>query len=379
MKKSLFFILFFLQPSITNSLIVNRHISSDNRMATKIDSIVQMAIIPFMSDSSRIGLSCGIYKNGGVFCYSYGTLEKGKQNLPSERTIYEIGSISKTFTGTLLAQAVKDDKVKIDDDIRNYLDGSYPNLEYDGNPIKMFYLINHTSGLPFFLPDNPKLFENANFDILPFTICDIQKNYSKEKFFEDLHKVKLDTIPGNKFHYSNAGAQLLKYILEKVYDMPYDKLLNKYISKPLDLKSTNSEYSKNELADLAKGYNGKGILMPYNPQSLDAAGGIYSTVSDMLKYIKFHLDETNEIIAISHKPRWGNINDYATGLNWQEKLTPDGLKRIWQSGGTFGFSSYCALYPQLNFGIIILTNESDPNTQGELEEAAKVIFEAIKK
>ena len=99
----------------------------------------------------------------------------------------------------------------------------------------------------------------------------------------------------------------------------------------------------------------------------------------MLKYIKFHLDETNEIIAISHKPRWGNINDYATGLNWQEKLTPDGLKRIWQSGGTFGFSSYCALYPQLNFGIIILTNESDPNTQGELEEAAKVIFEAIKK
>ena len=260
MKKSLFFILFFLQPSITNSLIVNRHISSDNRMATKIDSIVQMAIIPFMSDSSRIGLSCGIYKNGGVFCYSYGTLEKGKQNLPSERTIYEIGSISKTFTGTLLAQAVKDDKVKIDDDIRNYLDGSYPNLEYDGNPIKMFYLINHTSGLPFFLPDNPKLFENANFDILPFTICDIQKNYSKEKFFEDLHKVKLDTIPGNKFHYSNAGAQLLKYILEKVYDMPYDKLLNKYISKPLDLKSTNSEYSKNELAHLAKGYNGKGIL-----------------------------------------------------------------------------------------------------------------------
>ena len=309
--------------------------------------------------------------------YNYGTTQKENSKLPTNKTIYEIGSISKTFTGTLLAQAVKDKKVKIDDDIRMYLDGNYPNLEYQGNPIKLSHLVSHISGLPFFLPDNPTLFQNANFDTLPFTITKIQQDYSKEKFFDDLHKVKLDTIPGYNFHYSNVGAQLLKYILERVYNMTYDKLLNEYITMPLKMKNTNSLYSKNDFVNLAKGYNAKGKLMPYNPQILDAAGGIFSTTSDMLQYLKFHLDEKNEVVALSHRVTKGNINDFAIGLNWQEKITGKKHKKIWQSGGTFGFSSYCVIYPELKIGIILLTNESDPTAQGGLEEIADKLFEKL--
>ena len=97
----------------------------------------------------------------------------------------------------------------------------------------------------------------------------------------------------------------------------------------------------------------------------------------MLHYIKFHLDETSEIVALSHKVTTGNINDYALGLNWQEQITSKKYKKIWQSGGTFGFSSYCVLYPELNIGIVLLTHESDPNSQGGLEEIADKIFEKI--
>ena len=348
-------------------------ILSDNKFKSQIDTIVQKASLPFIGDTSKVGLSIGIYTNGEVHYYNYGTTQKGKQSLPTNKTVYEIGSISKTFTGTLLAQAVKDKKVKIDDDIRKYLDGNYPNLEYQGKPIKLSHLVSHISGLPFFLPDIPNLFQNANFDTLPFTISKIQQNYSKQKFFEDLHTVHLDTIPGYKFHYSNAGAQLLKFILEKVYKMPYDKLLSEYITRPLKMQNTNSLFLKNDITLLVKGYNDKGKLMPYNPQILDAAGGIFSTTSDMLKYLKFHLNENNEVVALSHKVTTGEINHHAIGLNWQEQITSKKQKKIWQSGGTFGFSSYCVIYPEMKVGIVLLANESDPGAQGGLEGIAEEI------
>ena len=377
MTKNLLIILFFLHPSLGQTQTVKQAIPTDNKLKSQIDTVVQKAAMPFIGDTSKVGLSIGIYKNGKVYSYNYGTTQRENPKLPTNKTVYEIGSISKTFTGTLLAQAVKDKKVKIDDDIRKYLDGSYPNLEYQGKPIKLSHLVSHISGLPFFLPDNPNLFQNANFDTLPFTISKIQQNYSKQKFFADLHNVKLDTVPGYNFHYSNVGAQLLKYILERVYNMTYDKLLNEYITKPLKMKNTNSLYSKNDFVNLAKGYNAKEKLMPYNPQILDAAGGIFSTTSDMLQYLKFHLDEKNEVVALSHKVTKGNINRFAIGLNWQEQLTEKKHKKIWQSGGTFGFSSYCVIYPELKIAIILLSNESDPTAQDGLEQIADKIFEKL--
>lgn len=377
MIKSILFILLFARPFCGQTQILKKNIPTDNKLTTQLDTVVHKEAFPFISDNSKVGLSIGIYQNGIVYYYNYGTTQKENPTLPTNKTVYEIGSISKTFTGTLLAQAVKDKKVKIDDDIRQYLDGSYPNLEYKGKPIMLPHLVSHISGLPFFLPDNPNLFQNPNFDTLPFTISKIQQNYTKQRFFDDLHKVKLDTIPGYKFHYSNSGTQLLKFILEKVYNMPFDKLLEKYISKPLKMKCTNSLFSKNDLRFLSKGYNDKGVLMPYNPQILDAAGGIFSTTSDMLQYLKFHLDERNEVVALSHKVIKGNINDYAVGLNWQVLLTSKKHKKIFQNGGTFGFSSHCAVYPEQNIGIILLTNESDQTSQGELEKMAEKIFENL--
>lgn len=349
-------------------------IEADNKHAISFDKIVNNSVQTFLNDSAMVGLSIGIYLNGKDFFFNYGSTQKEKQILPTRRTIYEIGSISKTFTGTLLARAVKNKMVKIDDDIRMYLEGNYPNLEYNGQPIKLSHLVSHISGLPTFLPDNPKLFDNPNFDILPFTISKIQNNYTKTNFFKDLHNVKLDTIPGYNFHYSNSGAQLLKFILEKVYNKPFDKLLKEFITKPLKMYETNSLYRKNNLKMLAKGYNGNGKLMPTIPQIQDAAGGIFSTTADMLRYLKFHINENNEVTALSHKVTTGDINDYAIGLNWQEQIIEKKYKKIWQSGGTFGFGSYCVVYPDLNIAIILLSNESDQSTQGKLEEIANKIF-----
>jgi len=348
-----------------------------NSGADSIAAIVNNAAIAYMKDGSRVGLSVGIYKNGKTFTNNYGYTEKGNRQEPTNNTIYEIGSITKTFTGTLLAQAVIDKKVKINDDIRKYLEGNYPNLEYSGQPIKLFQLINHTSGLPFLLPDRKELFQQPE-DTIPYFVTAIETPYTKEKFLNDLHKVKLDTVPGVKFGYSNAGAQLLGYILEKVYETSYENLIKKYITVPQKMPATKLSYSKKETAMFAKGYNGKGVLMPYNPIVIGAAGNIKSTVPDMLKYIKFHLNENNQVINLFHTPTFGDINGFAIGLNWQMNKTQDGFRRIWQSGGSFGFSSYCVVYPELNIGIALLSNEADRTAQGGLAEAAKKIFEGIK-
>jgi CubicO group peptidase (beta-lactamase class C family) len=352
-------------------------IPTDNILQTGLDSVVHQSVNSFINQQSKVGISIGIFKNEVISTYNYGTTQLEKQELPTNRTLYEIGSISKTFMGTLLAKAVKDQMLKMNDDIRMYLDGNYPNLEYKGTPIRLYQLVSHISGLPFFMPDSPTLFKNPNYDSLPFVISHIQQNYSKQQFMQDLHKVKLDTVPGFQFHYSNAGAQLLKFILEKVYNKPLDKILEVNIFWPLAMGNTNIIFAKNNTRLLAKGYNEKRILMPYNPPMLDAAGGIYSNVKDMLYYLKFHLNELDEVVALSHMITRGKINEYAIGLNWQMKLNANKKKMIWQSGGTFGFSSYCVIYPELNMGIILLTNESDRTAQGELEEIAEKVYRKI--
>jgi len=370
-------IILFCLNSITGQS--QKNTSTDNTLQNSLDSVVNQSVLPFIRQQSKVGISIGIYNKGEIATYNYGTTQLEKQELPTNRTLYEIGSISKTFMGTLLAKGVKDQKLKMNDDIRMYLEGSYPNLEYKGTPIRLYQLVSHISGLPFFMPDSSTLFKNPNYDSLPFVISRIQQNYSKQQFLEDLHKVKLDTVPGYQFHYSNAGAQLLKYILEKVYNKPFDKIIEVNICRPLAMGNTNVIFAKNNTRLLAKGYNEKGILMPYNPPMLDAAGGIYSNVTDMLYYLKFHLNELDEVVTLSHMVTTGKINDYAVGLNWQMKLNQHKKKMIWQSGGTFGFSSYCVIYPELNIGIVLLTNESDRTAQSELEEIADKIYSKIAK
>jgi len=348
----------------------------DNKKSS-IDLVVHKSAQKFMSDQRAVGLSIGIVKDGKTLSYNYGEVEKGKKGLPSPQTIYEIASITKTFSGVLLAQAVIEKRVAMDDDVRKYLDGNYPNLEFEGHPIRLFHLINHTSRLPSFLPDRPELFQNPDPIELPKILTEISRNYTRTQFYEDLHNVKLDKIPGIDFKYSNAAAQLLGYILERVYRMSYEQLVAQKITNHLGMNDTRITLSSAEKRRLATGYYENGTVALYSPPQSQAAGGLHSSVSDMLKYLKFHLSEDSEVIKLSHQTTWGDISTYASGLSWQMNKTSAGHRRIWQSGGTFGFSSYCVVFPELNLGIVLLSNESDRDSQGRLNTLANEILAGI--
>jgi CubicO group peptidase (beta-lactamase class C family) len=168
--------------------------------------------------------------------------------------------------------------------------------------------------------------------------------------------------------------------LEKIYHQPYGTLVKKYISEPLEMNYTNVSYPENIISRLfAKGYNGRGIKMSYNHtlSILQPAGGICSSITDMLKYLELHLNEKNATIHLSHQPTLGDTSSSAIGLFWQIDKLPDGQLLTWHSGATFGFSGYAAIYPHSNSGIIVLTNEFDMGSLEKLTNLANEIAKQI--
>ncbi|UFH54244.1 serine hydrolase [Spirosoma sp. KNUC1025] len=348
---------------------------TDNPLQNPVDFIVEQAAQQFMAAPQSVGLSVGIFKDGQTYVYNYGTVEKGSSQLPTSQTLYPIASITKTFTGALLAQAVVEKKVSLGDDIRKYLTGSYPNLEYQGQPIRLFHLINHRSGLPFLLPNRPDAFANTT---LPSSAIatELLQNYSRDNFYEDLHKVSLTNVPGYTFSYSNAGAQLLGYILEGVYKMPFEELVRLKITQPLTMNRTKITLTPSDQASFAKGYNCEGEQMPYSPDELQGAGALKSTVTDMLNYIRWNVAEQAESAKLAHRPTWGDANRYSAGLNWQ-MLQSSGNRVIWQDGNIPGFSSLCVNYPELNMGIVVLSNECDRMTASRITTLVNEVAQAL--
>jgi CubicO group peptidase (beta-lactamase class C family) len=323
-------------------------------------------------------LSLGVYQRGDVSTFSLGSTIRGRAVAPTERTLYPIASITKTFTGTLLALAATEGKLKLDDDVRRFLKGDFRNLEFDGHPVRLRDLLNHRSGLPFMLPDRPELrpgYQNEPISKHLERLASVLGGYSRADFFADLRQVRLRAIPGLEFQYSNAAAQLAGYILEDIYGASFDELVAVKISRPLGLVDTTIKLQPAQLARLAQGHEGEGTPLPPPRDELQAAGALKSTVSDLLKYLRWHLGETNAAIRLSHAPTFTD-NNYSTGLNWQI-LTANGRRLIWQEGNVPGYTSYLICEPELDLGLVLLTNESDRTSSPRLAATANRILQAL--
>ncbi|GGI52812.1 hypothetical protein GCM10011425_40240 [Mucilaginibacter galii] len=328
-----------------------------------------------MRSGNRVGISIGVLNNGKSFIYNYGSTTPGQQRLPTGNSVYELASITKTFSSALLAQAVIDKKAKLDDDIRLYLDEEYPNLEYKGTPIKLVNLANLTSGLPNWMPDNKDLFNNANPDSIPYILDALHKKYTRTDLYRDLHWVNLDIVPGSVTKHCNTAAQLLGYIMEKVYGAPLEMVLRKQLTGPLNMNNTTFLTEGNLPAALVKGYDGKGKLMPFIVwDDLKVAASLSSTVADMLKYVAYEMDEHKAEVNLSHQPTNGKPEMGAIALNWKINQTATNGLKISHTGGSLGFSTYMVFYPHAKMGIVLLTNEADPATQGELISLADKVL-----
>ncbi len=329
-------------------------IATDNQLKSSTDSLVHQQISEQFKNNSQIGISLGIAINNQRFFYNYGTVKKGVQQLPTSETIYEIGSITKTFTGILLAQAVIEKKIDLNKNIRKFLKDSFQNLQYHGEPITLKHLATHTSGLPedIYPEKLLKMNEPTLFDVIKAF-----NGFSSDWFMEELHKIQPDTIPGTKITYSNIGFNLLGIILENIFGESYPELIKKYITNPIGMEQTETVPFTSDTTDYTIGYDKNGKIMPHiTYQIAGAAGGLKSTTNDMLKYIAANMDEKNEAIKLSHQKAI-ETKDEVIGLGWQIQTLFNKNDAIWHNGGEPGFSSYCLIIPEKKCGIICLTNQ----------------------
>jgi serine-type D-Ala-D-Ala carboxypeptidase/endopeptidase len=337
-----------------------------------LDSLLNSFGATFTGQSSHNGVSIGIYADGKIYYFNYGTVKRDTLMPPTNTTIYELGSVTKTFTAYLLAQAVTEGKLHLQDDVRKYLDGPYPNLAYQGHPVTIENLANHTAGLPKFLP-------RLNLQQTPDQILAMYPDISGAQLLSELSRFTPDTLPGTRFIYSNADAQLIGLILEKVDGRSYAELLRHYITGPLGMTDTRLTVPDKDTGRIAVGYNAKGEIMPKLRfwRSLPAAGYIKSTTEDMVKYMQFYLDEKNAVVRLTHQVTFRNTGEHDAdiALFWFVKQQPEGYRELLHGGGSFGTTSLCLLVPQHRIGVICVANDAAPGT----ERTLTLLSEAIAK
>jgi CubicO group peptidase (beta-lactamase class C family) len=315
---------------------------SDNPLKTKLDSIVDKAANIYMSNSKRVGFSLGFIVNNRSYIYNYGETAPGSGKIPTAQSIYEIGSITKTFTGLLIAKAIAEGKMELTADIRKYLPEHFPNLQYpDASAVKVAYLLAHVAKFP-----------NQSIE-------DPSGNQLTETYFlSQLHTLKLDSLKEFKYAYSNVGYQLLGYILERIYNQPFQELVQQYIAKPLKMTHTKVSFNASDQAAILKGFNAEKVAASPMPFTFSAPGGLRSTVNDMLKYLKYQMEAKDLDVQLTQKITSGDIDRGAHAIQWA-------MGKLWNwdyyyqtDGGTPGFRSFCMFYPDYQIGFIVLSNQT---------------------
>lgn len=183
-------------------------------------------------------------------------------------------------------------------------------------------------------------------------------SYRNDKFFDDLHRVTIDTLPGINYQYSNVGVKLIGIILERVYGMSYGELIKKYITLPFGMRNTQPSFNISDTTGYMKGYDENGLVMPHNNFNMfGGSGALLSTANDMLSYIQQNITEKNPAIKLSHQQTYGDSTQ-GMGLCWNIKHDNKHGASVWKDGGALGFRSYCVIIPQKHTGIIWLSNKS---------------------
>jgi len=326
-------------------------------------------------------ISIGVYRGGVAFTGHYGELDPGAGNRPTDATIYEIASVTKTFTGTLVAQAVLDGKFTLDTDVRELLAGDYPNLAFEGEPVRIRHLITHTAGLP----ANNKPLEDLSGDNADGTlwreIYEAEKGYTKAAFLEDLKTVELTTKPGTDFLYSNVSANLMGHILERVYGKTFGELLDEKVFSRAGMTETWLHLPNDEETRLAGGYNGEGLSMPRLPLAdtlWGAEGALKSTLPDMMRYAESQLDDERPLVQ-ELRQKFKKLDDgYWIGYFWWvvdvEDVVQGAIESYQHNGGAIGTRSVFLVYPSYDMAIYVVTNNASETIFPALSALAEALL-----
>ena len=313
-------------------------------------------------------LSLALIKNGEIEFIGIGKINDTIKLIENYKDVFEIGSMTKVFTATLLSNFINDQKLKLDDNIQDYLDFKI-NAE---NDITFKELANHTSGLP---RDPSNLFNQ----ITGFDESNPLNHYNKEKLKDYLTKdVELNQEPETKYEYSNLGSGILGFELASISKTSYESLLQEKIFTKYKMESSTSQ-RKNIQSELVKGLKPNGKIAPnWDFDVLAGAGAILSTVEDLSKFALAQFDKENNELTLTQKPTFRVDDNMQIGLGWHILNMENGRELIWHNGGTAGYTSSMGLDIENKNGIIILSNVSAYNEKmGNIDQLLFDLIETL--
>lgn len=289
----------------------------------------------------------------GTRFVSYGkTSEAVDAKNVDENTVYEIGSITKVFTGALLAEAVRRGEVQLNDSISKYLPKTVKAPTRGDKEITLLDLATQSSGLPR-LPANfaPKDGKNPYAD------------YTTAQMYDFLSSYQLTRDIGSKYEYSNFGIGLLGHILSQRAKMSYEDLVRTRILKPLKMNDTTITLSPVLKSRMAQGFDKNGEpASNWDIPTFAGAGALRSTAKDMAKFIAANAGLAKSNLSgdfsEAHKPLREAGGEMRIGLAWHILPKTAGAI-VWHNGGTGGFRSFAGFSRAQKKGIILLTNTAE--------------------
>ena len=276
----------------------------------------------------------------------------GVVGVAPERLIFEIGSLSKVFTGLLLAQAVIEKKVTLDTTLATMLGDLVKLADANVGAITLEQLATHTSGLPR-LPTN--LAAEAHLD-------DPYRDYDRRALDDYLRSARLDHAPPFSYAYSNLGAGLLGDILSRLYGKEWEQLVTERIAGPLGMIDTVVHLTSEQKRRLLAPHRGQEEVSRWHFKALAGAGALHSTAADLMLLLaamdhpeKSPMREALELLMSAR-------GSGRTGL-FIQRLELKSETGFWHTGGTGGFNSWMSTKPKSRRRVVILINNEALKTE----------------
>ena len=296
----------------------------------------------FVTSNALPQLEVAIWNNGNSYHNSLGV------DAQPETDVFEIGSIGKTLTATLLAKLCRLGIVSLDDPVSKFR----PDLPV-ATQITLLHLATHTSGLP----SNPVklswIFQAKNSERV--------KQFKKSDFDKTLTELK-KPLKSGKFNYSNLGMALLGNILADCLSCRYEDAVKEHILLPLNMLDTHISDNAYEAKRVALGHDYRGDpVEPFVWEYMEPAGLWRSTAKDMMIFLKAHLggsgEDWEDLLAKTTQPVCDNPKLSHLGLAWIIEDSKKLGRYVWHNGGTFGQRSVAIVSKEKKMAAILLTNQ----------------------
>jgi D-alanyl-D-alanine-carboxypeptidase/D-alanyl-D-alanine-endopeptidase len=313
------------------------------------------AVIDYVNalvDGHKIpGIAIALLTPEGTFFYNYGAFTWESDQEIDEHTLFEIGSITKVFTATLLANAVEEGLLTLDTPAQELApEGVTMPLKVDQD-ITLRDIASHRSGLPR-MPSNFMPERNLN----PYA------DYTAEKMYAYLDGLKLGRAPGEQYEYSNLGFMLLGDLLERAYGRSYEELVSEVIAGPLDMPDTVLTLTEGQQARFALAHSG-----PYPVEAWDfllpGVGALKSTTSDLIRFMQANMypadDQPGRAMQLIRAECYetGNTSvEVCLGIHTWHVYG----KMIYQHDGqTGGYHSFAGFAPEDGTAVVVLANSNE--------------------